>query len=125
MKYVILGCLKTTSFVLLRFKCKQFAAAQALMRLNSTSNSVSVCSGTSNVVSSAYLNTSFNSDRAQRSMVLTVTADMSVRIIQLTMVVVVLLSAKFCHLQMSSIVYVDINCSKVRVRVEIRVGMCH
>ena len=64
-KYVILGCLKAISFVLLRFKCtgKQFAAAQASMWLN---YSVSVCSGTSNVVLSAYLNIPFNSDKAHR-----------------------------------------------------------
>ena len=61
------------------------------MWLNSTSNSVSVCSSTSNVVSSAYLNISFDSDKEHRSDFITA---VSVAVAVVVAVVVVLVGGR-------------------------------
>jgi len=55
-KLTALGRLKTISLVIIKLSVKPLMAAQALTWLNSISVPISVCLGTNNIVSSAYLN---------------------------------------------------------------------
>jgi len=70
-KHETLGCLNTTSLVLLEFIIRPFAAAHCFIWLNSLFKSTSVCSGTNRVVLSTYLKISFYSDIVRRSLFIT------------------------------------------------------